>query len=152
MPATLMPPIPHPRTVSARENERQAAVSSGQIPLVTLDKAAAWAQIQREAQELAASEPLIATKLGLAVAMHPSLEKSMAFLLANKLANETLLGTQLVHLFGDAYEDDPTIMDACVTDLQAAFDRDPACETYIQCILFFKGMEGVNEGGVLTGW
>lgn len=147
MPATLTPPIPHPRAVSARENERQAAVSSGQIPLVTLDKAAAWAQIQREAQELAASEPLIATKLGLAVAMHPSLEKSMAFLLANKLANETLLGTQLVHLFGDAYEDDPTIMDACVTDLQAAFDRDPACETYIQCILFFKGMEGVKERG-----
>lgn len=126
-------------TVSARENERQAAVTSGHLPVHIPDHEAIWGRIQQESAELAASEPLLASKLGLRVVMHPSLEKSMAFLLANKLASETLLGTQLVHLFGDAYEDDPSLIDACVADLQAAFDRDPACETYIQCILFFKG-------------
>ena len=38
--------------------------------------------------------------------MHHSLEKSMAFLLANKLASRTLLATQLVRLISEAYQSD----------------------------------------------
>ena len=41
------------------------------------------------------------------VLMHHSLDKSMAFLLANKLASRTLLSTQLQRLFNDAYQADP---------------------------------------------
>ena len=35
------------------------------------------------------------------ILMHHSLEKSMAFLLANKLASRTLLATQLVRLISE---------------------------------------------------
>ena len=41
------------------------------------------------------------------ILMHHSLDKSMAFLLANKLASRTLLSTQLQRLFNDAYTADP---------------------------------------------
>ena len=41
------------------------------------------------------------------ILMHHSLDRSMAFLLANKLASRTLLATQLQRLFNDAYTADP---------------------------------------------
>ena len=32
-------------------------------------------------------------------------------------------------------QDDPDILEACVADVQAVYDRDPACEQYAQCML-----------------
>lgn len=79
------------------------------------------------------------------VVTHPSLSKSLAFLLSNKLANETLLGTQLVHLFMDAYADDAGLLASGVADLHAVMERDPACDTYVQCLLFYKGFQAVQS-------
>jgi len=52
-------------------------------------------------------EPSLASFMHSNVLMHHSLDKSMAFLLANKLASRTLLSTQLQRLFNDAYQADP---------------------------------------------
>ena len=68
----------------------------------------------------------------------------MAFLLANKLANPTMLGMQLMRLLQDAYDEDPSLIDACVTDLQAVYDRDPACDKFTQAMLYFKGFQAVQ--------
>jgi hypothetical protein len=38
------------------------------------------------------------------VIMHSGLDRSLAFILANKLQSSTLLGTQLTRLFVEAYE------------------------------------------------
>ena len=38
------------------------------------------------------------------VIMHSSMQRSLAFILANKLQSSTLLGTQLTRLFVEAYE------------------------------------------------
>ena len=51
-------------------------------------------------------EPSLASFLHSNIMMHHSLEKSMAFLLANKLASRTLLATQLVRLISEAYQSD----------------------------------------------
>ena len=51
-------------------------------------------------------EPSLASFLHSNIMMHHSLEKSMAFLLANKLASRTLLATQLVLLISEAYQSD----------------------------------------------
>ncbi len=68
----------------------------------------------------------------------------MAFLLSNKLACPTLVGMQLMRVIQDAYEDDPEVMQSCLADLQAVFDRDPACDRYTQAILYFKGFQAVQ--------
>ena len=60
--------------------------------------------LTQEARAAAEREPVLASFLHMTVIMHASLEKSMAFLLANKLASPTLLGTQLTRLFMEAYE------------------------------------------------
>lgn len=67
---------------------------------------------------LQSSEPALASNLYSTILAHPNLERSMAFLLGNKLANPTMLGMQLMRLMQEAYEDDPSLMDACLADLQ----------------------------------
>ena len=52
-------------------------------------------------------EPSLASFMHSNILMHASLDKSMAFLLANKLASRTLLSTQLQQLFKEAYKAEP---------------------------------------------
>lgn len=38
-------------------------------------------------------------------------------------------------------QDDPSLIEAAVADLQAVLERDPACDTYVKPLLFFKGFQ-----------
>lgn len=87
------------------------------------EKAQMWAKIQEEAKTAAAEEPVLASFFHMTVIMHRSMEKSMAFLLSNKLSSPTLLGIQLTRLILEAYEDEPSLIEACVADLNAVFER-----------------------------
>ena len=107
-------------------------------------KYALWQTILEEARKVAKEEPVLASFFHMTVIMHSSLEKSLAFLLANKLANPTLLGTQLTRLILDAYKDDPSLVEACVADLNAVFERDPACDSYVHGLVFFKGFQAIQ--------
>lgn len=110
----------------------------------TLNQQQLWQRIQADAREVAAEEPILASFAHMTVIMHSSMARSLAFILANKLQSSTLLGTQLTRLFVEAYEDDPSLVDAAVADLQAVVERDPACETYVQPLLFFKGFQALQ--------
>jgi serine O-acetyltransferase len=107
-------------------------------------KYALWQTMIQEARRAAEEEPVLASFFHMTVIMHSSLEKSLAFLLANKLSNTTLLSVQLTRLILDAYRDDPGLAEACVADLNAVFDRDPACETYLHGFCFFKGFQAIQ--------
>lgn len=103
-----------------------------------------WECIKREAAIQAKEEPVLASFLHMTVIMHASLGKGLAFLLANKLASSTLLGTQLTQLIVEAYEDEPELLAACVADLEAVHARDPACQSYLQGLVFFKGFQALQ--------
>ena len=107
-------------------------------------KYALWQTIVEEAKKAAAEEPVLASFFHMTVIMHSSLEKSLAFLLANKLANPTLLGVQLTRLILEAYKGDPSLAEACVADLNAVYERDPACDTYLHGLVFFKGFQAIQ--------
>eukprot|EP00955_Chlamydomonas_euryale_P041912 352159-Chlamydomonas_euryale.AAC.9 len=110
-----------------------------------MSKAQLWQAMRDEAERDAMGEPALASFLYSTVLAHASLEKSLAFMLANKLGDDTTLGAvQLVSLFDSAYERDPDIVDAAVADLLACVDRDPACEKYSQCLLYFKGFQAIQ--------
>jgi serine O-acetyltransferase len=64
--------------------------------------------------------------------------------LANKLSCSTLQATQLCELVAAAYAADPALVAATHADLQAVLDRDPACTSYVQCLLFFKGFQALQ--------
>ncbi|KAG2482591.1 hypothetical protein HYH03_018475 [Edaphochlamys debaryana] len=109
-----------------------------------LSKQDLWERIRYEAQRDAAAEPALASNLYSTILAHTSIEKTLAFLLANKLASPTLLGMQLMRLMAEAYEAERDLVDAALADLQAVFDRDPACDSYSQAMLYFKGFQAVQ--------
>ncbi len=90
-------------------------------------------------------EPFLASFLYSSVLAHDSLPRCLASVLANKLACATLQATQLAALFADAYAADAALVAAAHADLQAVLDRDPACTSYVQCVLFFKGFQALQS-------
>lgn len=139
--ATYLPAAVHYRRV-----EVQHALSTCQWQPAPhhLAKAALWASIKEDAMQQAAAEPMLASYLHMTVITHSTMEKGLAFLLANKLASGTLLSTQLTSLISQAYKEDPSLLEDCIADIQAVKDRDPACFNHLQCLLFFKGFQALQ--------
>lgn len=104
-----------------------------------------WNAVRVEAKHDADGEPTLASFLYSTILVHPTFPKSLAFVLANKLASPTLFSTQLVALAEEAYASDPGIIAAAQADLLAVSDRDPACDHYTQCMLYFKGYHAVQS-------
>lgn len=103
-----------------------------------------WDTIREEAKGDADAEPTLASFLYSTLLVHASFEKSLAFTLSNKLASPTLFSTQLMKIMQDAYQEEPDLIEAAIADLLAVSDRDPACEQYTQCLLYFKGYQAVQ--------
>lgn len=118
------PPQPHP------EARREEAL---------LEADELWLTIRAEARVDSEAEPALASFLYSTILAHRSLERSLAFHVGNKLASSTLLSTQLFSLILDTYMDDPGLRHALRADMRAVKERDPACVTYSQCLLNFKG-------------
>lgn len=104
-----------------------------------------WDRLCDEAREIAAQEPVMSSYVYSTVLNHDSFDEMMSFHLARKLANEDLNAMVLREVFEDAFNADPEISNSVRADLVAVFDRDPACLSYIQPLLFFKGFNAVQS-------
>lgn len=131
-------------TRSAREMARQEALSEGRWNGSPGLEAEVWTRIREQAATMATEEPIVASNVGAIVTTHPNLQSSLAFLLANKLASPALLGTQLLQLFAATYARHPDLSFAAATDLQACVERDPASDSYVQVLLFYKGFQAIQ--------
>jgi len=78
------------------------------------------------------------------VLAHASLPAALGSLLANKLGCATLAPSALAPLFREVYAASPAVVAALHADLQAVVERDPACTSYTQCLLFFKGFAALQ--------
>nr|CAN73952.1 hypothetical protein VITISV_007126 [Vitis vinifera] len=70
---------------------------------------------------------------------HKSLESALANHLSIKLSNSSLPSSTLYDLFMGVLVEDGEIMGAVKDDLRAVKERDPACISYVQCLVNFKG-------------
>ncbi|XP_057960995.1 serine acetyltransferase 1, chloroplastic-like [Malania oleifera] len=98
-----------------------------------------WGKIQEEALFDSKQEPILSHYYCSSILVHNSLETALANHLALKLANSSLSSDSLVTVFSTAFDEDCKIRAAIREDLEAAKARDPACISYVQCLLNFKG-------------
>src|SRR6202008_2841646 len=104
-----------------------------------------WAALSAQAEDLARSEPALASLAHATILKHKRLEDALSYHLAKKLGAEDA-GPMLVReIFNEAFAGDPKIGEAVRADLQAVFERDPACHSYIQAFLFFKGFHALQS-------
>ena len=67
-------------------------------------------------------EPLLSSFLYASILAHPCFERSLGFVLANRLTSATLLATQLMDVFDGVFMTDPFIRQAIRLDVQVSND------------------------------
>lgn len=113
--------------------------------VVDLDDDPIWVAVREEARLEAEKEPILSSFLYASILSHDCLEQALAFVLANRLQNATLLATQLMDIFQDVMMHDRSIQRSIRLDVQAFKDRDPACLSYSSALLYFKGYHSLQS-------
>jgi serine O-acetyltransferase len=103
-----------------------------------------WAQLRVEAMQAAAEEPSLASYLHASILHHDRIEDALSYHLAQKLGHADLPALQLRDVIREAYEADPNIAQQALRDMRVVRERDPACRTYLQPFLYFKGYAGLQ--------
>src|SRR5215475_6317712 len=104
-----------------------------------------WSAVREQAEQIAESEPELATFAHATILKHDRLEQALSYHLAKKIGNEDLSPMQVREIFEDAFAADPSIGEAVRADLSAVYERDPACHSYVQAFLFFKGFHSLES-------
>lgn len=104
-----------------------------------------WAQLRVEAMQAAAEEPLLASYLHASVLHHERIEDALSYHLAQKLGHGDLPALQMREVIREAYASEPQMAETAMRDMRAVRERDPACKTYLQPFLYFKGYGGLQS-------
>ena len=119
---------------------QQAAVSP------KLDKIdPVWSRIRDEAKAIIQIDPSLGGFMFGSVLNHDSLECALSHRLAQRLGNADIGPELIVQAFDAALEQQPEIGAAIRADVLAVFDRDPACDRYIDPLLYFKGFQAIQN-------
>ncbi|KAI3991589.1 hypothetical protein MKX01_001056 [Papaver californicum] len=103
-----------------------------------------WFKILEEARSDVEKEPILSEYYMRSILSHGSLESSLANQLAMKLSNSNLQTNILYEIFLGSFNEDEEIRKSIRFDLIAVKERDPACISYVHCILNFKGFLAIQ--------
>src|ERR1700689_2496766 len=98
-----------------------------------------WSAMREEAKVLAAQEPALASFVHATILNHDRLEDALSYHLARKIGGDDVSPMLAREIFEEAMAADPAIGDSVRSDLSAVFERDPACHSYLDAFLFYKG-------------
>lgn len=98
-----------------------------------------WLTMKDEARSDVDREPILSNYYFNAILSHHVIETALAHYLSVKLSDSSLPSGTLYDLFMTVLTEDQEIVRAVKDDLRAVKERDPACISYVQCFLNFKG-------------
>jgi|TARA_B110000037_G_scaffold219848_1_gene285914 serine O-acetyltransferase len=103
-----------------------------------------WAQLRSEAEKLCEEEESLRHLVDDVVLSRGSFAESLAVRLARRLAREDMPRKMIEPLFTEIIAGDAEIARACGRDLLAMFERDPACFSPLEPLLFLKGFMALS--------
>lgn len=103
-----------------------------------------WLAIRMEATENSKREPMLASFLHMVILNHKTLEDALSFILATKLSGAVMPDVTLRDLIDEAFQNDPAIGEKFRADIQAVYERDPACREYSTPALYLKGFQALQ--------
>ncbi|MBV0891945.1 serine O-acetyltransferase [Paracoccus sp. Z118] len=109
-----------------------------------LTRAALWRQIRDEAAHVVQDEPLLGALIHAGLLHHGTFQAALAYRFSLKLASNEMSEQILREIADDAHARAPELADAGQLDLQAVYERDPACHRLMQPMLFFKGFQALQ--------
>lgn len=109
------------------------------------EKDPVWIRLRHDVFKTAKAEPMLAGYLHDTVLKHHSLEASISYFLAGKLASPYLTTTSLRDVFYEALTASAEIREAVRRDLSAVVERDPAARSLAVPLLNFKGFQALQS-------
>lgn len=104
-----------------------------------------WKRMQEEAAEMVQRSPILASFLHTTILNRARFEDALSYQLAQKLGSEALTPLNLREVFDQALEQSQGIGNSARADIVAVFERDPACTTYAEPFLYFKGFHALQS-------
>ena len=103
-----------------------------------------WDAIRRAALALANEEPILGSLVHASVLNQSRFEDALNYILAQRLGGEDVPALLLRQVFDTITLGDVQIGMAARADLAAVCDRDPACNSPLEALLFFKGFHALQ--------
>ena len=104
----------------------------------------AWDRIVDEAKSSLIKEPLLSSLVHSSILHHRNLEQALSYRVAYKLSTAEMPEQMLREISDEAMRGDGEISSCARADLVAVTERDPACNSFIQPLLFFKGFRAIQ--------
>ena len=98
-----------------------------------------WENLQQEARRLLAEEPALRPLVDDVILTRDSLAVALGARLARRLAREDMPRASIEPLLAGVFRENPTTVHSAARDLVAMYERDPACFSPLEPLLFFKG-------------
>lgn len=102
-----------------------------------------WSEIRKEAQAAMSAEPALGSFIYATVSSHDRLEDAICHRLSQRLDHSDVDPVLLNQTFLAVLEAHQELSAMLRADLAAVFDRDPACNRYLEPLLYFKGFHAL---------
>jgi serine O-acetyltransferase len=103
-----------------------------------------WTTIRSEAEGSVSKDPVLAAFLYATILNHDTLEQAVIHRISERLTHQDLGADLIRQTFSAMAEDQPEWSNVVRTDIQAYYDRDPACDRFLMPVLYFKGFHAIQ--------
>ncbi|PLU30693.1 serine O-acetyltransferase [Sinorhizobium medicae] len=103
-----------------------------------------WDSLREEARLAAERDPMLAAFLYSTVVNQHSLEDCVICRICERLDHPDLQASLLHQTFAEMLDDWPEWGAILRVDIQAVYDRDPACTRFVEPVLYFKGFHAIQ--------
>ena len=103
-----------------------------------------WEKLIIEVKDVVEHEPDLREFFTKAILDFSDIESSISYVLANQLQQNGFNLEKTQSIIYDAFISEENAYEKIITDMNTVINRDPACITYYQPILFFKGFQSLQ--------
>ena len=103
-----------------------------------------WTTVLAEARAAADNDPMVAAFFYSTILNQNSLEAAVVHRIASRLDHPDMPASQILQAFETMLDANTGFSADVRVDIQAVFDRDPACDRYLQPVLYFKGFHAIQ--------
>jgi serine O-acetyltransferase len=110
-----------------------------------------WQSARREAEAIAAGDPVLAEPLAKSILDHDDLGSALAFQIGQRLGTQGEERARFTRVAKEAFAAGPELVEAASLDLQGIVDHDPAVTALLPPLLNYKGFVAL-EAWRVSNW
>lgn len=130
------------KQIGKTDMTEQTLQRSAQTKLEILDPV--WQRVRQEAEQVVKDEPVLSSFIYSTILSHRRLEGAVIHRLVDRLQNPAMDSEVIRQAYREAIDSDPFIAEALRADIVAVADRDPACDRFLDPLLYFKGFQALQ--------